>query len=84
MHAESRGVATDLIVHGVPLGDQHTINASTLARATRCGREVLQRTVEFRKLVDGLVTHKRFTDKDDLVWIIDCDELCKGAHKGLR
>lgn len=61
-----------LIVNRIPLGDQHAINATTLTR--RSGK-VLQRAVEFGKLIDGFITHESFADKDDLIRIVCRNEL---------
>lgn len=76
-------MSTNLIIHRIPLRDQHAIDPSSVARATGSGGEVFQRTVEFRQLVNGFIAHKRLADKDDLVRVVDGDEFCEGAHEGL-
>lgn len=66
-----------LVINGIPLRDQHTINTTTLARARR-GREIAQRTIELGQLVDSLISYKRFSNKDNFVWVVDRNEL-KGS-----
>ena len=68
-----RCAATHLVVDGVPLGNQHAVNAPALARGG--ARKVTQRTVEFGQLVNGFITYQGFSDEKDLVWGIDGDEL---------
>ncbi len=62
-----------LVVDGVPLGDEHTIDTTLLA-ARRSG-EVTQRAIEFRELVDRLVSDQSFADKDDLIRVVRRDKL---------
>ena len=66
---------THLVVDSVPLGNQHAVNATALARGGT--REIAQCAVEFGQLVDGFVTHQSLSDKDNLVGIVDGDELGK-------
>jgi len=73
--------STDLVVDGVPLGNQHAVNATALAR--RGAREITQCTVEFGQLIDGFVTYQGFSDEEDLVWVVDGDELGQCPHQWL-
>lgn len=67
-----RGVPAYLVVHRVPLGNQHAVNAPARARRRR---EIAQRAVEFGQLVNGFVAHQGFADKDNLVGRVNRDKL---------
>jgi len=65
--------ATHLVVDSVPLGNQHAVNATALAR--RGAREITQCAVELGQLIHSFVAYQGFSDKEDLVWVVDGDEL---------
>lgn len=72
---ETKHKNADLVVHGVPLGDEHAINASALPHTPGRGREVFQCTIKLGELVDSFVTNERLPDKYNFVRVIDRDKL---------
>jgi hypothetical protein len=69
---------THFVIHCVPLGHQHTIDSTPLARAGR-RRKVTKGTVELGKLVNSLVANERLANKDYLVGSIDSNKLWKSS-----
>jgi len=60
---------TDLVINGIPFGDDHSIDATSLTH-TPHARKVTQGTVEFGQLIDRLIADKGLADEEDSVRII--------------
>jgi hypothetical protein len=63
--------ALDLVVDGIKLAKDDTIDSSGVGDP----RKILECAIELDELIYSFVADEGFSDKDDLIWIVDRDEL---------
>jgi hypothetical protein len=78
----NRQEKTGLIINSVPFGHQHSINPTSFTYTPSTGK-VAQGTVEFGQLINGFISDKGFTNKENLIRIIHRHQLGKGPHQWL-
>ena len=75
-HVES---SSNFIIDSIKLGHDNSVNDSWVVVLNG---KVNQALVEFSQLIDGVITHKSFTNKKNCVWFVNVDKLCKCFHQG--
>jgi hypothetical protein len=81
--------STHLVIHRIPLCDDHPVDAPLFARASsaipaRCRTEVPQRTIKLGELVHSFVPDESLADEDDLVRAVRCNKFGERTHEGLE
>jgi hypothetical protein len=60
---------TNLVIHRIPLGNQHPVDATPVTRPRR-RREISKSAIKLCELIDGLVADQRLSNKYYFIGVV--------------